>query len=71
MPGALDGNGVRLSRGVMPENERALLYERVETALESMANALTTCGWNDHDVGVVNLATRFAITGVIKERARG
>lgn len=52
------------------KTDRDRLLARVERALTQMAKALNGSGFTDYEVGQINLATRFAITGVVRERQR-
>lgn len=40
----------------------------IESALKQMAEALVISGFSEYEAGSVNLATRTAITGIVKER---
>lgn len=55
----------------LPDATRAKLLARIEAALARMATALIASGFSEFEVSTVNLATRFAITSVVKERGRG
>ena len=55
----------------LPEKAREDLRSSVEFALNTMVRALTIAGFTDYEIGSVNMATRFAITEVVKDRARG
>lgn len=46
------------------------MLARIEAALEAMSVALRESGFSIYEAGEINLATRFAITGKIKERGR-
>jgi len=50
--------------------QHAVRLERIEWALAQMARALTNSGFTDYEISSVNLATRFAIASVVKERGR-
>jgi hypothetical protein len=54
----------------LPPEQRTEMLARVETALAEMTNALTASGFTPYEASSINLATRFAITGMVKERAR-
>lgn len=63
-------NGYPHSATLFPEADRDRLFARVESALAQMAGALMDSGFTEYEAGQINLATRFAITGVVKERQR-
>lgn len=46
------------------------MLARIEGALQGMRDALIASGFTEYEVSEVNLSTRFAITGLIKERSR-
>lgn len=46
------------------------MLARIEGALQAMAEALRDSGFTIYEAGEVNLQTRFAITGLIKDRGR-
>lgn len=46
------------------------MLERVESALQAMTTALLQSGFTEYEVSEINLSTRFAITGLVKGRAR-
>lgn len=50
--------------------DRDRLFARVESALAQMAGALMESGFTEYEAGQINLATRFAITGLVKDRSR-
>jgi hypothetical protein len=54
----------------LPPDQRSGMLERIETALAEMTKALTKSGFSEYEASSINLATRFAITGLVKERAR-
>lgn len=54
----------------LPPEQRSEMLARVETALAEMTSALTASGFSEYEASSINLATRFAITGMVKERAR-
>jgi hypothetical protein len=68
MPAGLNGHS-HISLPLPPE-QRAAMLARVETALAEMTKALTFSGFSEYEASSINLATRFAITGMVKERAR-
>lgn len=46
------------------------MLARIEGALQVMTTALMASGFSEYEAAEINLNTRFAITGTIKERGR-
>lgn len=57
-------------RGSADGEAHATLLERIESALLLMTTALTQSGFSEHEADSINLATRHAIAGLVKERGR-
>jgi hypothetical protein len=71
MPTAgLNGHGYEGRMGVPDDRARAAMLTRIEAVLGLMTVALMESGFSEYEASEVNLNTRFAITGVIKERGR-
>ena len=49
---------------------RATLLARIESAFEHMTEALLASGFTLYEISEINLNTRFAISELVKERAR-
>lgn len=65
----LNGHGYQGTH-VVPDAAKAAMLERVESALQAMTTALLQSGFTEYEVSEINLSTRFAITGLVKGRAR-
>lgn len=65
----LNGHGYQGAH-VVPDAAKAAMLARIEGALQAMAEALRDSGFTIYEAGEVNLQTRFAITGLIKDRGR-
>lgn len=65
----LNGHGYEGPIGV-PDLARVEMLGRIEDALQAMTTALIVSGFTEYEVSEVNLNTRYAIAGMIKERGR-
>jgi hypothetical protein len=53
------------------QDQTSAMRSHIEDALTLMTVTLTTLGFSEHEALSVSMATRTAITDIIKERRRG
>jgi hypothetical protein len=64
-------NGHTVAQAVTRPHDRDVVRDRLDGALAVMSHALILSGFTEYEAGIVGLATRSAITGIIKERPKG